>query len=84
MTPLDPTVKSLISDPYGAYAALRAEAPVHRVTGPDGLPVRHLLRRFPDLALDTAAEELRHRPALRARGLLELPVRIGSQGREPA
>ncbi|MFJ7245044.1 cytochrome P450 [Kitasatospora sp. NPDC098652] len=48
MTPLDPTVKSLISDPYGAYAALRAEAPVHRVTGPDGLPV-WLVTRYPDV-----------------------------------
>ncbi|MFD7448777.1 cytochrome P450 [Kitasatospora sp. NPDC059827] len=48
MTPLDPTVKSLISDPYGAYAGLRAEAPVHRVTGPDGLPV-WLVTRYPDV-----------------------------------
>ncbi|MFJ4184482.1 cytochrome P450 [Kitasatospora sp. NPDC089509] len=48
MTPLDPTVKSLITDPYGAYDALRAEAPVHRVVGPDGLPV-WLVTRYPDV-----------------------------------
>lgn len=35
-----------------------------------------LLRRFPELALDVPESELRHRPSLRARGLLELPVRF--------
>ncbi|MGF1425367.1 cytochrome P450 family protein [Kitasatospora sp. LaBMicrA B282] len=35
-----------------------------------------LLRRFPRLALDVPAEQLRHRPSLRARGLLALPVRF--------
>ncbi|MFG2825687.1 cytochrome P450 [Kitasatospora sp. NPDC048365] len=34
-----------------------------------------LLRRFPALALDESAGGLRHRPSLRARGLLALPVR---------
>ncbi|MDH6579293.1 cytochrome P450 [Kitasatospora sp. MAP5-34] len=34
-----------------------------------------LLRRFPALALDVPRDELRHRPSLRARGLLALPVR---------
>ncbi len=34
-----------------------------------------LLRRFPDLALDIPRDELRHRPSLRARGLLALLVR---------
>ncbi|MER7849027.1 cytochrome P450 [Kitasatospora sp. NPDC096077] len=48
MTPLDPTVKSLITDPYGAYDTLRAKAPVHRVVGPDGLPV-WLVTRYPDV-----------------------------------
>ncbi|MFH8385934.1 cytochrome P450 [Kitasatospora sp. NPDC018058] len=48
MTPLDPTVKSLIADPYGAYVKLRAEAPVQRVVGPDGLPV-WLVTRYPDV-----------------------------------
>ncbi|WP_308271872.1 cytochrome P450 [Kitasatospora sp. SUK 42] len=48
MTALDPTVKSLIADPYGAYVKLRAEAPVHRVVGPDGLPV-WLVTRYQDV-----------------------------------
>ncbi|MGW3043340.1 cytochrome P450 family protein [Kitasatospora sp. NPDC001159] len=48
MTPLDPTVKSLIADPYGTYAKLRAEAPVQRIVGPDGLPV-WLVTRYPDV-----------------------------------
>ncbi|WP_406141854.1 cytochrome P450 [Streptomyces sp. NBC_01089] len=34
-----------------------------------------LLDRFPALALDTAPGELRWRPSMRARGLIELPVR---------
>ncbi|MFH9353400.1 cytochrome P450 [Kitasatospora sp. NPDC017646] len=48
MTPLDPTVKSLLTDPYGAYAELRAEAPVRRIVGPDGLPV-WLVTRYQDV-----------------------------------
>ncbi|MBD0675931.1 cytochrome P450 family protein [Streptomyces sp. CBMA156] len=39
------------------------------------LALTALLRRFPGLALDVPVERLRHRPTLRARGLLELPVR---------
>ncbi|GAA1258141.1 cytochrome P450 [Kitasatospora nipponensis] len=35
-----------------------------------------LLRRLPGLALDLPREQLRHRPTLRSRGLLELPVRF--------
>lgn len=34
-----------------------------------------LLDRFPDLALDVAPDEVRWRPSMRSRGLLELPVR---------
>ncbi|MFE9924199.1 cytochrome P450 [Streptomyces sp. NPDC005774] len=34
-----------------------------------------LLDRFPTLALDIAPDELRRRPSMRARGLLDLPVR---------
>ncbi|KJS53087.1 cytochrome P450 [Streptomyces rubellomurinus subsp. indigoferus] len=45
---MDPTVKALITDPYGGYARLRAEAPAHRVLGPDGLPV-WLVTRYPDV-----------------------------------
>ncbi|MEV7022571.1 cytochrome P450 [Kitasatospora sp. NPDC093558] len=48
MTSSDPTVKSLIGDPYAGYAALRASAPVHRVVGPDGLPV-WLVTRYADV-----------------------------------
>ncbi|MFF9647063.1 cytochrome P450 family protein [Kitasatospora aureofaciens] len=48
MTPLDPTVKSLLTDPYGTYAELRAETPVRRIVGPDGLPV-WLVTRYPDV-----------------------------------
>ncbi|MFJ2863279.1 cytochrome P450 [Kitasatospora sp. NPDC087314] len=48
-------------------------APLARMETAVALTV--LLRRFPDLALDVPAEQLRHRPTLRARGLLELPVR---------
>ncbi|MGA5821769.1 cytochrome P450 family protein [Kitasatospora sp. NPDC094028] len=48
MTPLDPTVKALIADPYGGYTRLRAEAPAHRVLGADGLPV-WLVTRYPDV-----------------------------------
>ncbi|MGW7365933.1 cytochrome P450 family protein [Streptomyces sp. NPDC054841] len=35
-----------------------------------------LLERFPRLALDAAEDELAHRPSMRARGLLRLPVRF--------
>ncbi|MGW4893346.1 cytochrome P450 family protein [Kitasatospora sp. NPDC004240] len=40
-----------------------------------GIALTALLRRFPALALDRPAGGLRHRPSLRARGLLALPVR---------
>ncbi len=40
------------------------------------LAITALLRRFPALALGVPAEQLRHRPTMRARGLLELPVRF--------
>lgn len=48
MTSSDLTVKALIADPYAGYAALRAAAPVHRVVGPDGLPV-WLVTRYADV-----------------------------------
>ncbi|WP_030243124.1 cytochrome P450 family protein [Streptomyces sp. NRRL S-350] len=48
MTAPDPALKSLIADPYAGYARLRADAPVHRITGPDGLPV-WLVSRYPDV-----------------------------------
>ncbi|MER5863463.1 cytochrome P450 [Kitasatospora sp. NPDC002040] len=41
-------VAELIDDPYRAYARLRAAGPVHRVTGPDGLPV-WLVTRYADV-----------------------------------
>ena len=34
-----------------------------------------LVRRFPGIALDVPAEDLRWRPSMRTRGLVELPVR---------
>ncbi len=37
-----------------------------------------LIRRFPDIALDVPVAELRWRPSMRTRGLLELPVRWGA------
>ncbi|MGW2253893.1 cytochrome P450 family protein [Kitasatospora sp. NPDC001660] len=48
MTSSDLTVKALIADPYAGYAALRASAPVHRIVGPDGLPV-WLVTRYADV-----------------------------------
>ncbi|MEU1286021.1 cytochrome P450 [Kitasatospora sp. NPDC005856] len=48
MTAPDLTPTSLIADPYGGYARLRADAPVHRVVGPDGLPF-WLVTRYPDV-----------------------------------
>lgn len=38
----------LIEDPYGSYALLRETEPVHRITGPDGLPV-WLVTRYADV-----------------------------------
>ncbi|MFD8754809.1 cytochrome P450 [Kitasatospora sp. NPDC059577] len=48
MTAPDLTLATLIADPYGSYTRLRADAPVHRVVGPDGLPV-WLVTRYPDV-----------------------------------
>lgn len=48
MTAPDLTPTSLIADPYAGYARLRADAPVHRVVGPDGLPF-WLVTRYPDV-----------------------------------
>ncbi|WP_030061670.1 cytochrome P450 family protein [Streptomyces novaecaesareae] len=48
MTAPDLTLTSLIADPYGGYTRLRADAPVHRVVGPDGLPF-WLVTRYPDV-----------------------------------
>ncbi|MFI6283754.1 cytochrome P450 [Streptomyces sp. NPDC051018] len=47
MTIEDPTGE-LLADPYGVYDRLRETAPVHRVTGPDGLPV-WLVTRYEDV-----------------------------------
>ncbi|GAA3015982.1 cytochrome P450 [Kitasatospora albolonga] len=41
-------VALLTADPYAGYAALREAGPVHRVTGPDGLPV-WLVTRYADV-----------------------------------
>ncbi|MEV8096943.1 cytochrome P450 [Kitasatospora sp. NPDC085879] len=46
-TPQDPAA-ALIADPYTGYARLRAAGPVHRITGPDGLPV-WLVTRYADV-----------------------------------
>ncbi|SOB79407.1 cytochrome P450 family protein [Streptomyces sp. 1331.2] len=48
MTAPDLTLTSLIADPYGGYTRLRADAPAHRVVGPDGLPF-WLVTRYPDV-----------------------------------
>ncbi|RKT08966.1 cytochrome P450 [Streptomyces sp. 1114.5] len=48
MTAPDLTLTSLIADPYGGYSRLRADAPAHRVVGPDGLPF-WLVTRYPDV-----------------------------------
>ncbi|MET8545691.1 cytochrome P450 [Kitasatospora sp. NPDC004799] len=48
MTSPDLSLTSLIADPYGGYARLRADAPVHRVVGPDGLPF-WLVTRYADV-----------------------------------
>jgi cytochrome P450 len=45
--PRDPADR-LLDDPFTAYAALRATAPVHRVTGPDGTPA-WLVTRYEDV-----------------------------------
>ncbi|MGK4579255.1 cytochrome P450 family protein [Kitasatospora sp. HPMI-4] len=41
-------VTELLQDLYGGYAALRATAPVQRITGPDGLPF-WLVTRYQDV-----------------------------------
>ncbi|MFJ8039776.1 cytochrome P450 [Kitasatospora sp. NPDC096147] len=46
--PTTDPVALLSADPYAGYAALRSAGPVHRVTGPDGLPV-WLVTRYPDV-----------------------------------
>ncbi|MFJ6382803.1 cytochrome P450 [Kitasatospora sp. NPDC092039] len=48
MTSPDLSLKTLIADPYGGYTRLRADAPVHRVVGPDGLPF-WLVTRYADV-----------------------------------
>ncbi|MFF4380887.1 cytochrome P450 [Kitasatospora sp. NPDC001547] len=48
MTSPDLSLKTLIADPYGGYTRLRADAPVHRVIGPDGLPF-WLVTRYADV-----------------------------------
>ncbi|MFE9660548.1 cytochrome P450 [Streptomyces sp. NPDC005955] len=45
--PEDPADR-LLADPFTAYAALRATAPVHRITGPDGTPA-WLVTRYEDV-----------------------------------
>lgn len=44
----DDTARALIADPYAGYATLRETGPVHRITGPDGLPV-WLVTRYADV-----------------------------------
>ncbi|MER6999338.1 cytochrome P450 [Streptomyces sp. NPDC000410] len=39
---------ALVSDPHASYARLREAGPVHRVTGPDGLPV-WIVTRYADV-----------------------------------
>ncbi|MDH6113941.1 cytochrome P450 [Kitasatospora sp. MAP12-15] len=39
---------TLMEDPYGGYAQLRQAGPVHRITGPDGLPI-WLVTRYADV-----------------------------------
>lgn len=46
VTTADPA--ALIADPHHAYRALREAGPVHRVTGPDGLPA-WLVTRYQDV-----------------------------------
>ncbi|MER6912834.1 cytochrome P450 [Streptomyces sp. NPDC000594] len=47
MTHEDPT-RELLDDPYTVYDRLRTSAPVHRITGPDGLPV-WIVTRYDDV-----------------------------------
>ncbi|MGW4204892.1 cytochrome P450 family protein [Streptomyces sp. NPDC004726] len=47
MTTEDPT-SELLADPYAVYERLRETAPVHRIAGPDGLPV-WLVTRYEDV-----------------------------------
>ncbi|GAB7187203.1 cytochrome P450 [Kitasatospora sp. Ki12] len=48
MTAPELSLTSLVADPYGGYTRLRADAPVHRLVGPDGLPF-WLVTRYPDV-----------------------------------
>ncbi|MET9539631.1 cytochrome P450 [Streptomyces sp. NPDC006553] len=43
-----PALSALVDDPHTAYAILREAGPVHRITGPDGLPV-WLVTRYADV-----------------------------------
>ncbi|MFF7191724.1 cytochrome P450 [Streptomyces sp. NPDC008222] len=43
-----PDLPALVADPYSTYARLREAGPVHRVTGPDGLPV-WIVTRYTDV-----------------------------------
>ncbi|MEU0395757.1 cytochrome P450 [Streptomyces sp. NPDC006208] len=43
-----PDPPALVADPHAAYARLREAGPVHRVTGPDGLPV-WIVTRYSDV-----------------------------------
>ncbi|MCB5169481.1 cytochrome P450 [Streptomyces bambusae] len=45
--PADPAA-ALVHDPHGSYARLREAGPVHRITGPDGLPV-WVVTRYADV-----------------------------------
>ncbi|MGW6460879.1 cytochrome P450, partial [Streptomyces sp. NPDC055078] len=47
MTIEDPT-HELLGDPYGVYERLRETSPVHRIAGPDGLPV-WIVTRYDDV-----------------------------------
>ncbi len=46
--PVQVDTAALIADPYPTYAALRTAGPVHRITGPDGLPA-WLVTRYDDV-----------------------------------
>ncbi|MFI1100276.1 cytochrome P450 [Streptomyces melanogenes] len=43
-----PDLSALVADPHAAYAHLRETGPVHRITGPDGLPV-WIVTRYADV-----------------------------------
>ncbi|MDT0466627.1 cytochrome P450 family protein [Streptomyces gibsoniae] len=48
MATASPDLSALVADPYSTYARLREAGPVHRVTGPDGLPV-WIVTRYADV-----------------------------------